>query len=76
MPAPPDGSEPAIVRTAGAATVEDMANALTEVNGTVRRSGSGGRCGGGCDGNGWGEETPHLRDFSQRRSPDRKIFRG
>jgi hypothetical protein len=32
MPAPPDGSEPAIVRTAGAATVEDMANAMTEGN--------------------------------------------
>lgn len=28
MPAPPEGSEPAIVRTAGAATVEDMRNGL------------------------------------------------
>ncbi len=29
MPAPPEGSEPAMVRTAGMAIVEDMRNGLT-----------------------------------------------
>lgn len=41
MPAPPEGSEPAMVRTAGAAIVDDMRNGLSrpvsEDSGVIRR---------------------------------------
>ena len=38
IPAPPDGSEPAIVRTAGAGVVEDMANGRGEQLDSVERA--------------------------------------